>query len=813
MYGLDRMGPVDLWRRLPLIAQLALLGALAGVLLWGAAEWYAGGAARALAHADREARLRRSLASDTLRFSARLRTLAAAAELFAERGALQERVGGGDWSRSVRGTPEMFRGVPPRWFPARTALAALAGGADVLLLGPQGAVREVYEEGDHAPAPGLYPAAVRFAAAGRYAGLVTLPGGRAFVLAADPVTDPQGRARGALVLAVPAGAFLQGVDAGTEAGGGVLALVSGDGSRVLASSDPRRLAPGASPARLGRHWLARLSPPGAVDGAPAVRLLRAAPVRPTASPLAALLARERERRVLTASGFVLVFVLLMGWVTYRVRALSGRITEFARRMGLQRGFEGLGRGGDEIARLERGFQGLMEHVLDETSSLEHQTQHDALTRLPNRVLLYDRLEQAVLSGARDRRVFALMMMDLDRFKEINDTLGHPVGDQMLKQVGERLLAQLRNTDTVARLGGDEFAVLLPGASAGDAVNLARKISATIERPFLVEGHNLSVGISMGIVHFPTHGTDANTLLQRADVAMYQAKRYGGGHAVYDPGQDEHSIERIALMNDLREAIENHSLELYFQPEYDMNTGRVCRAEALLRWSHPRFGPISPDEFIHIAERTGMIASLTDWVLDGALHQCARWVEEGLDMEVSVNLSVRNLQDPDLPRTLGERLQRWQVEPRRLMVEITESAIMSDPASVRENLLQLNAMGVRACIDDFGTGYSSLVYLKELPLQEVKIDRAFVMDMVRDDNDAVIVRATIDLAHNLGLGVVAEGVETREVWELLEILGCDLAQGNYLGIPLPAQDFIGWLQIARLNPLVSNLIRARTHAER
>lgn len=802
--------PLNLWTNLPLAGKALGVTLAAGLLVWVAADWRASGSLSRLVQRDRRAQLQVLLASDRVRFERRLHVLRKAAAEFADRADLKDLVSGPQWVglTAPAAVPAVFRGVPPPWLPPRAVLTALAGPSYALITGPNGHVRAAYQDGARSPPLSLMrlPENQLQAASGPAGAILMMQGGP-FVVVAQSVTDRQGRQRATLVLAAPIGSILRRI---AKPSPSVLAFLSADGRRVLASSRPSVLAPGTGRAALDAHDLVAAGTSG--HSGPGARLIRATSAVPAGTLVGHILAQERNERLVMALGFIVVFGLLLLWITHRIRGLHLRVGEFSRRVGLRRAATA-DAGHDELRLLERGFQELMEYVLDETSSLEHQAQHDALTRLPNRVLLYDRLEQAALSGSRDHRSFALMMMDLDRFKEINDTLGHHIGDLMLKQVGERLLGVLRNTDTVARLGGDEFAVLLPLVGLDAAVSLARKIHASIERPFNVEGHDLSVGISIGIVHFPTHGSDANTLLQRADVAMYQAKRFGSGYAVYDPGQDEHSVERIALMGDLRKAIEERSLELYFQPEYDMNTGRVCRAEALLRWTHPRFGPIPPQDFIHIAERTGLIRTLTTWVLEGALRQCARWVQEGLDMEVSVNLSVRDLQDPGLPHTVHDLLRQWHLAPRHLMVEITESAIMSDPARVRDNLQKLNAMGVRTCVDDFGTGYSSLVYLKQLPLQEIKIDRSFVMGMVRDDNDAVIVRATIDLAHNLGLGVVAEGVDSRDVWELLEILGCDLAQGNYLGIPLPAQDFIGWMQIARLNPLVSNLIRARVGQER
>lgn len=444
----------------------------------------------------------------------------------------------------------------------------------------------------------------------------------------------------------------------------------------------------------------------------------------------------------------------------------------------------------ETRELVDAFLGMRRQVHARQIALEYQALHDALTGLPNRTLLQDRLQQVVLAAARDNRPLALIMMDLDRFKEINDTLGHHVGDRVLQQVGARLAEVLRESDTVARLGGDEFALLLPNAHEQHALNLARKIVTTLERSFSVEHHQLSVGASLGIAIFPQHGDSAQSLIQRADVAMYVAKRKNSGYALYDVGQDRHSEGRLALVNDLRGALQNGGLALHYQPKQNIRSGKLTGFEALLRWEHPQRGAVTPDEIIPIAEQTGLIKPLTHWVLDNALAQCAAWQRAGLELTVAVNLSVWNLHDRDFDQVVAGLLAQWEVPARYLELEITESAMVADPDM--EMLHRLHAIGVRLAVDDYGTGFSSLAYLKSMPLTDIKIDKSFVIDMTVDDNDAVIVRSTIDLAHNLGRKVVAEGVETKEIWDLLEILRCDTAQGYYISPPIPAADLDRWM---------------------
>ena len=425
---------------------------------------------------------------------------------------------------------------------------------------------------------------------------------------------------------------------------------------------------------------------------------------------------------------------------------------------------------------------------------EHQALHDALTDLPNRTLFHDRVHQALTSARRDHVPAAVMIMDLDRFKEVNDTLGHASGDELLKQVGIRLRESLRESDTVARLGGDEFGVLLPKVlDSAAAVAVARKLRTTLEEPFTIHGLALQMEASIGIALYPDHGTNVQSLLQRADVAMYVAKEHPAGCEVYTRERDAYSPDRLTLLTELRRAIDRGQLVLHYQPKVDLRTGEIHGVEALVRWKHPERGMVPPDEFIPPAQKTGVIGPLTMFVLDEALRQCRTWALQGLDLCVAVNLSTRNLLDVHLPDTVGELLSRWEVHPSLLELEITESTILADPVRAMQVLSRLDEMGVRLAIDDFGTGYSSLAYLKRLPVDELKIDKSFILGMEESENDAVIVRSTIDLGRNLGLRVVAEGVETSTAWNRLASLGCDIAQGYSLSRPVPASDLTEWIQ--------------------
>jgi diguanylate cyclase (GGDEF)-like protein len=424
----------------------------------------------------------------------------------------------------------------------------------------------------------------------------------------------------------------------------------------------------------------------------------------------------------------------------------------------------------------------------------YQALHDPLTALPNRILLRDRTDQAIRQADRELVPAALLLLDLDRFKEVNDTLGHHYGDQLLIQVGQRLQTALRAVDTVARLGGDEFAVLLPKiATAEGAVAVASKLQAALEEPFLLEGLTVDVEASIGVALYPDHGNDAEELLQHADIAMYAAKETHAGFVLFDPTLDQHSPRKLALLGELRRAIEHHQLVLHYQPKIHAHTRQVLGVEALVRWQHPTHGLVPPAEFIPLAERTGLITPLTHYVLDAALRQCRRWQQAGHELSVAVNVSARRLLDLAFPDEVAGLLAHWEVPARLLVVEITESTIMADPQHALEVLSRLHNMGVQLSIDDFGTGYSSMAYLKNLPVHELKVDRSFVAQMTSNASDAVIVRSTVDLGRNLGLRVVAEGVEDQTTWQELDALGCDAIQGYYISRPVPADDLISWLQ--------------------
>ena len=426
-------------------------------------------------------------------------------------------------------------------------------------------------------------------------------------------------------------------------------------------------------------------------------------------------------------------------------------------------------------------------------AMRHLALHDPLTGLPNRVLFQDRLEHGLHSCQRTGAPLAVVVLDLDRFKEVNDTLGHQAGDRLLQELAGRVQAAVRRSDTVARLGGDEFALLLRIARLEDARTVAETVCRAIAPPVVLDGRPITLGASCGVALYPQHGADPQVLLQRADVAMYQAKSARGGVAVYDSAHDPNSPARLQRLTDLRLALEREEFFLCYQPKVALASAEVLGVEALIRWGGRPGGPVPPEEFIPLAEETRLINPISLWVLKRALEEVVWWQARGIELSVAVNLSPTNLEDPELPAKVERLLAQTGVAPQRLILEITEGAMMTDPGRALEALTHLHQAGVKLSVDDFGTGYSSLAYLQRLPASEIKIDRTFVAAMVHDRGNALIVRSTIDLAHGLGLSVVAEGIEDAETWETLHALGCDAGQGYYIARPTPGRELLEWLK--------------------
>ena len=449
----------------------------------------------------------------------------------------------------------------------------------------------------------------------------------------------------------------------------------------------------------------------------------------------------------------------------------------------------------ETEDLVNAFNEMSQQVHARQTELEYRALHDSLTSLPNRTLLLDRIEHTIHTAKRDSNNLSLLIIDLDDFKDVNDTLGHLAGDNLLIAVGLRIKGILRDVDTVARIGGDEFSVLLPNTTEEHAISTSKKIIGSLKDSIDIDDVDISVSASIGIAVYPSHGKDVHTLLRHADIAMYVAKRNKLGFDVYNKERDEHSVTRLSMTKDFRDAIEHNKLDIHFQPIYDMQSNTIVGFEALSRWYHPTHGFISPEQFITLSEQTGLINELTYWVLNKAIGHVAHWHEINKELVVAVNLSVYSFKDPDFISEIQNALQRFNFPSDKLKLEITEGAMMENPVQATEVLTTLSNMGVKLSIDDFGTGFSSMSYLQQFPVNELKIDKSFIIGMDSDESNIAIVRSTIDLAHNLGLNVVAEGIETAAIYALLNNYGCDMAQGFYLSHPLPVEEIEPLLTIS------------------
>jgi diguanylate cyclase (GGDEF)-like protein len=449
---------------------------------------------------------------------------------------------------------------------------------------------------------------------------------------------------------------------------------------------------------------------------------------------------------------------------------------------------------DEIGDLANAFDRMRKSISISRNEIQQLAYWDRLTRLSNRVRFRGLVQEAI--SQRDSinskvTPLSVITMNIDRFKHVNDILGYEVGDRLLVAVAERLIARMGEDMLVARLGGDEFAVLLPRANAAAAMAVAQAVGKSFESPLTYDEHTVDLSVSLGIASWPQHAADVDTLLGRAELAMYAAKRKTTGVQLYDPALDSSSKQTLSLLSELRHAVEHNELRLFLQPKISLATGQVVAAEALVRWQHPTRGLVPPDSFIPFSEQTGFVRQLTLWMFDEAARQSANLQLPGQALRIAINLSTRDLLDPDFPARLETLLSKHGVAPEAFCLEITESAIMDDPMRAENTLKRLSERGFKLSIDDFGTGYSSLAYLKRLPVDELKIDKSFVMAMEREIDDAKIVRSTIDLAHNMGLTVVAEGVENAAIWDLLREQGCDEAQGYYMSRPIPVSDFVLW----------------------
>lgn len=566
--------------------------------------------------------------------------------------------------------------------------------------------------------------------------------------------------------------------------------LDGAGRVALQAAPPAQLEPDGQVRTLSvgdAHYLSLAQPLSMTDSDELMVLLQGS-LDEAMAPYQAL-----KYRILVLSAFAAALALLMAALVGRnVSRPIGQLAAAAKRVQSGDYSHSVEVGGrDEIADLAAAFGSMQGEIGAREQRIRHQAHHDTLTGLPNRAHARERMEQVLQRRSVGGGGFAVLILDLARFKEINDTLGHAFADKVLAEVAARLRLSVMEGALVARLGGDEFMLLLEDVTQQDALQRCNALLAHLRQPLELPGTRITMDASIGVAIYPEHGADSETLLRRADIALYDAKAGHRGVALYRDGRDEVHLRQLMLMGDLRQAIERGELNLRFQPKMDIATSRVVHVEALLRWTHARLGSIGPDEFIPLAEHSGFIHELTRYVLDEALRCNSRWRGQGVDLGLAVNLSAMDLMDADLPDYLRNCLDRHQVPAGKVILELTEGAIMRDVEYAIRMLQRLRTIGVRLAIDDFGTGYSSLAQLKRMPVDELKIDKSFVMQLVEGSDDAVIVRSTIELGHNMGLTVIAEGVETEPAMALLREYHCDMAQGFLFSPPLDADDMLAW----------------------
>ena len=776
-------------RKQPLMLKMLLSAGIVGLAVWAITDSIQNYTLKQIFNSQLSERFSWQAEKQRIMFDRYVKGHHHAVKLFIDSQNLTKYVESPAWQQS---TEHRTYDKPPPWLPKLSVIRNFLQPRYILLIDDKGNCRELYKaSAEPAPTDLRHPnPTILNLSHGQ--GFLTRLNGKPFLLASEILVDKKGKTIATLMLASPLDEeFLITSQNSTLPDSNVIALLSEDYPSIMVSSNSSLIPAGTKIEKLKNRYL--IIGQGFFDYGATDIIIELVSFVSTDEALQLthdVLKEERPIRGLTAIIYILAFITLMFFITRRLQRFTKYVVGFSEQMNLKK-LE-YSDTGDEITILEENFNRLAEAVQNETQILEHQALHDPLTDLPNRKLLHNRLQQELLRGERTSKQLVLIMTDLNHFKEINDTLGHHIGDLILQQSAERLFNIFRKTDTVARLGGDEFSILLPETNLEQAKVLTLRVLKSFSEPFTVENQSLNVDISIGLAEFPTHGNDVNILIQRADVAMYIAKQNKLGYSIYDPNKDTHSIGRLALMSELRDAIKTESLELYFQPKINISSNEVIGVEALLRWNHPQRGFIQPGEFIPLAEQTGLIKPLTQWVIEKAIMQCAEWEKKNIDLTISINLSIHNLHDPGLIQHIQNTLSKHQLSAEHLMLEITEGDIMSEPLRARETLKEIKETGIKLSIDDFGTGYSSLSYIKKLPIDEIKVDRSFVMEMTEDNDDDVIVLATIELAHNLGFEIVAEGVHDQRTWDRLKELKCDVAQGYYISKPLSATTFMAWL---------------------
>ena len=763
-----------------------------GIILWAASDQYQSAQLRSIFQESLESRFKEEAQEHRVRFYHYLNSYNTAVRVYANNISAINYLNSEQWLNNSNTELSLHEKVPP-WLPRLTIMRSNVWPRYAMLLDKDGKAKELYHYKNPMPPDDLLSIPAHTVELSLGQSFITMCGGQPYVISTEYINgDEEGPA---IVIASPIDEELLQNSLDGESDGSIVALLK-DGESTIMISSNEELIPGNSElnAMKERYLLTGADHFDTGSSDLLIKFVSFMPTDGITQQTEAVLMADRQITTVTALLFVSAFAFVMFWITSRIQKLTNRVVTFSEDMDIsQPELNKL----NQLDELESRFELLASAVTKETSALEHQALHDALTGLPNRKMFNNQLQCELLENAQFNNHFIIMIIDLDRFKEINDTLGHHVGDVVLQVAAERLQNALRPKDMVARLGGDEFGILLSNTPVNKATIIAEKILNVFNGPFVIEDHNLEVGLSIGIAEFPKHGYDVNVLLQRADIAMYNAKQNRSGYSIYDSSEDIHTISRLALMGELRQSMSNESLSVFYQPKIELLTGEICGAEALLRWDHHERGFISPEDFIPLAEQTGLIQPLTYWVMEQVAKQCAIWRDKGYIISISINVSVHCIHDILLPERFNEIIKKYDLDASQFIFELTENVFMKDPGVCKKVLRKLDKLGVEISIDDFGTGYSSLSYLKQLPIKEIKIDRSFVMDMLDDENDAVIVQTTTDLAHNLGMRVVAEGVENVEIERRLQAMGCDSAQGFFYARPMNSDDFLAYLTNADL----------------
>jgi len=765
---------------------MLLVTAIIGIVVWLVSDSYQVDELRRIFKSTLQHRLSIEAREQRIRFDSYIKAFTPTVKMYAELNHLVKYVDSEQWEKNNK---IIYHTSVPEWLPPISIMRRFVLPRYAMLINESSEVVEFYHYNDEPPPQELIHPLPHILKLAHRQSYLTLINNQAYIFSVEYVVRKKDKSVRLLIASPLDEEFLQiSQGAATDS---IIALLKNDESTIMVSNRSDIIPDGVNLSDLeNKYMVTGEGFFGSGSSDIIVRLLSLISTSEVNKLKDTIIQDNRRIQFFTALAYILAFGVVMYWVTSRIQKMTRRVLAFSKDMEIsQPDIDKT----DQIKELETRFELLTSAIRNETAELEHQAYHDPLTDLPNRKLLSYRLQSELFKNELSKTKFVLFVSDLDRFKEINDTLGHHVGDLVLQQAASRLYNSLRKKDTVARLGGDEFGMLLPETDAKSAQKIAQKIVKIFEEPFVHENQNLNVGISIGIVEFPTDGDDVNILMQRADVAMYNAKKNKLGYVLYESSEDKHSVGRLALISDLRKAINEDLLSVYFQPKIDVRNNKIIGAEALLRWNHPERGFIAPYEFIPLAAQTGLISSLTDYVINEALKRCHYWHQIGYPISVSINISTHSLQNKNFPELIITAIRKHHLAPKYCILEITESAFMKNPYQAKEILNEIKDFGIAISIDDFGTGYSSLAYLKQLPVSEIKIDRSFIMEMNEDVDDEVIVKITIDLAHNLGLKVVAEGVDNKKILDKLYGLGCEMVQG-YLFSPAVSEDeFVIYLE--------------------